>query len=230
VPREKIPRRVVDLRIVRSLPSSGPGFLSLFRVVLRNQYESGESSPPYRYEMVERRGIDSVAIIPFFRGAGPVRVMVKAGFRPAIFLRGLRPAPGERARKRSWTVEAVAGSLKPGETRLSQIRRRAARELREETGYRVRPDDLRSLGAGFFPSHGQCTEKIHLFAVCLDRLSASRPEGDGSINEAETWSLLLEARDLIDRCRAGEIEDPKLEIGVVRLLEQLRRPKRGRLA
>jgi ADP-ribose pyrophosphatase len=127
-------------------------------------------------------------------------------------------------------VEAVAGSLEPGETRLAQIRRRAARELREETGYRVRPDALRSLGAGFFPSHGQCTEKIHLFAVCLDRLAASPAAGDGSINEAETWSLLLEARDLIDRCRAGEIEDPKLEIGVVRLLEHLRRRQRGRLA
>ena len=230
MPREKIPRRVVGLRIVRRLPPSGPGFLSLSRLLLRNEYENGESSPVYRSEMVERRGVDSVAIIPFFRGGGPVRVLVKAGFRPALFLRGLRPAPGEPARKRSWTVEAVAGSLEPGETRVSQIRRRAARELREETGYRVRLDEFRPLGAGFFPSHGQCTEKIHLFSVCLDGRSASLPEGDGSINEAETWSLLLGARDLIDRCRSGEIEDPKLEIGVVRLLERLRRRRRDGLA
>ncbi|HEV8337313.1 MAG TPA: NUDIX domain-containing protein [Candidatus Polarisedimenticolia bacterium] len=230
MPRETIPRRVVGLRIVRRLPPSGPGFLSLFRAVLRNEYESGESSAAYRYEMVERRGIDSVAIMPFFRGASPVRVLVKAGFRPALFLRGSRPAPGEPARKRSWTVEAVAGSLEPGETSVAQIRRRAARELREETGYRVRPEDFRPLGAGFFPSHGQCTEKIHLFAVCLDHRAASLPKGDGSINEAETWSLLLGARDLIARCRTGEIEDPKLEIGVVRLLEHLRRRGRGGLA
>jgi 8-oxo-dGTP pyrophosphatase MutT (NUDIX family) len=171
--------------------------------------------------------MDSVAIIPFLREDGRILIVVKAGFRPALFLRGLQNAPGEGAHSRSLTVEAVAGSLESGEITRQQIRTRGVRELREETGYLARPGDLFALGAGFFPSHGQCTERIHLFGVALSGKAKVPSRGDGSVNEANSWTLMIEAHDLLRRCHSGEIEDPKLEIGVLRLLHSLTGSRRG---
>jgi 8-oxo-dGTP pyrophosphatase MutT (NUDIX family) len=194
-------------------------------VFVRNEYRDGSLSRPYRFEMVERRGVDSVAVIPYFRERGKVWVVLKAGFRPALFLRSSRVAPGEPRRHRTLTVEAVAGSLQPGETSRKAVDRRAVREVAEETGFRVTTSDLLPLGAGFFPSHGQCTEKIHLRTVRVDPERVTTARGDGSVNEAETWTLIVEARDALRRCRRGEIEDPKVEIGVGRLIEVLRRER-----
>ncbi|HMC82649.1 MAG TPA: hypothetical protein VKL61_05390 [Candidatus Polarisedimenticolia bacterium] len=219
MPPPVLPRRVVFLRIVRQIQSKGRSFLALKRLRVRNEYEDGRLSRPYAFEMVERRGIDSVALIPFRHGRERIWILIKAGFRPALFQRGLRRAPGEGIRPRPLTFEAVAGSLEPDEWTDSQIDRRALFELEEETGFRAKPADLISLGAGFFPSHGQCTEKIHLRGVRLDRRRHHAPRGDGSVNESETWTLWVEAVDLIGRCRKGEIEDPKVEIGVQRLLD-----------
>jgi len=227
VPPPVLPRRVLFLRIVRQVQSRGRGFLVLRRLRVRNEYEDGRLSRPYGFEMVERRGIDSVALIPFRHRRGKFWILIKAGFRPALFLRGLRRAPGERIRSRTLTFEAVAGSLEPDEWTDSQIDRRALAELEEETGFRAKPTDLLSLGAGFFPSHGQCTEKIHLRGVRLDRRRHQAPRGDGSINESETWTLWVEALDLMSRCRRGEIEDPKIEIGVLRLLNCPEISKKG---
>ena len=222
-----LPQRVTDLVVLRRYSSRGKGFLSLTRLLVRNVYENGAISRPYRFEMVERRGVDSVALVPFFRRGGRLLVLMKAGFRPALFLRGRRVAPGEGVRSRCIAFEAVAGSLEPNEVTERRIRARAARELREEAGYALPPGHLISLGAGFFPSHGQCTEKIHLFAASLNGARRVRARGDGSVNEADAFSLMLEAGDILRRCRRGEIEDPKLEIGVVRLQAILQGERRS---
>ncbi len=219
MPPPNLPRRVKFLRIVRQFQSGRGRFLSLKRMRVRNEYEDGHVSRSYDFEMVERRGIDSVALIPFRHTRGRVWILIKAGFRPALFQRGLRRAPGEGIRPRSLTFEAVAGSLEPGEWTDAHIDRRALAGLGGETGFHAKPAALITLGAGFFPSHGQCTEKIHLRGVRLDRRGQTPPRGDGSVNESETWTLWVEALDLLGRCRKGEIEDPKVEIGVLRLLE-----------
>jgi len=212
--------------MVRKLPLTDRGLLNLTRVIVRNEYGDGRLSRPYRFEMVERRGVDSVAVIAFHQRRRQTWVVLKAGFRPTLYLRGCRKSPADGVRRRPLTVEAVAGSLEPGDWTEADIDRRAVSELAEETGFQVHARDLISLGAGFFPSHGQCTEKIHLRAVKVNPGSRSRPPGDGSVNESETWTLLVEAGDLLRRSVKGEIEDPKIEIGVRRLLERLK----GRIA
>lgn len=218
------PRRIMGLRVVRRLGTRGRGFLTLSRRLVRNEYEDGSVSRPYRFEMVERKGTDSVAIIPFLRHRRRVWILVKAGFRPALYYRGRGRSPGEKGHGRTLTVEAIAGSLEPGDRTRRDIDRRAVAELKEETGFGTKVSEVLTLGAGFFPSHGQCTEKIHLRSVELDPQRRGDPTGDGSVNEADTWTLLFEARDLIRRCREGEIEDPKIEIGVQRLLARLSPP------
>jgi ADP-ribose pyrophosphatase len=218
-------RRVKGLRIVRRLPSSGPGFLELERYLAKNLYRGGGTSRTYRFEVLHRRGVDAVAIIPFFIDAGARRLMVviKTGFRPGIFLRPRRRPPVKDRRVYTFVREAVAGSLEPRDRGERGIDARARAELIEETGFQPKNRRPTRLGAGFFPSHGQSTEKVHLRAFEIDPSRAARAAGDGSVNEEDSGTLILEAGRILGMCRRGLIEDPKVEIGVRRLLDHLHR-------
>jgi len=217
-------RPVKGLRVVRRLSSAGPGFLTLERVLARNLYRDGRRSPVYRFEVVHRRGADAVAIVPFYF-VRPNRLMIvcKVGFRPGLYTRmRLRPPVRDR-RAYTWVIEAVAGSLEPGDRGERGITARARAELREETGLRPVGSGTYRLGSGFFPSHGQSTEKVHLRAFRVDPERGAPPLGDGSVNEADAGTLAIEARALLRMCLNGTIEDPKIEIGVTRLMRLMGR-------
>lgn len=213
----KRPRRVVGLRILKRLPSSGAGFLTLERFLAKNLYAEGGTSRTYRFEVVHRRGVDAVAILPFFfTGPRCLHIVVKIGFRPGLFLRSRLPLPLPDRRLYRFVREAVAGSLEPSDHGLRGIDARARTELFEETGLRPRGRILR-LGAGFFPSHGQSTERVHLRACEVDPKLAVEPPGDGSVNEQDSGTVALEAETILSMCWRGAIEDPKIEVGVNRL-------------
>lgn len=213
-------RAVKGLKIVRRLPSSGPGFLTLDRFLVRNVYAGGRTSPPYRSEVLHRRGIDAVAIVPFFFAGRPRRLMVicKTGFRPGLSTRSGMPLPVRDRRIYLSVIEAVAGSLEPGDRGEAGVSARARAELLEETGLKPKGGRIIRLGSGFFPSHGQSTEKIHLRAFEVDPRRQVAEAGDGSVNEADSGTIAIEAGRILDMCRSGLIEDPKVEIGVSRLL------------
>jgi 8-oxo-dGTP pyrophosphatase MutT (NUDIX family) len=203
--------------------------LTLQRFVVRNLYDGGRTSRPYRFDVVHRRGVDSVGIIPFFF-EGPRRLMVvfKVGFRPGLYLRRrLRPPAGDR-RVYTSMREAVAGSLEPGDLGARGIDARARAELLEETGLEPRTGRIIRLGSGFFPSHGQSTEKVHLRAAEVVWPHSARAAGDGSVNEADSGTAVMEAGRILEECRKGRIEDPKLEIGVTRLCRLMLHPRIGR--
>jgi hypothetical protein len=185
-------------------------------------YADGRLSPAYRFETMHRRGIDVVALVPFFYERGRLLIVLKEGFRPGLFLRGRLPLPVRDRRRYTVVREAVAGSLEPGDRGERGVDRRARAELLEETGLAPAGGRLLRLGAGFFPSHGQSTEKVHLRAARVDPRRRARPAGDGSVNEADSGLLAMEAGDVLKACRAGFIEDPKIEIGVTRLCRRLR--------
>jgi 8-oxo-dGTP pyrophosphatase MutT (NUDIX family) len=216
-------RPVAGLRILQRLPASGPGFLVLERYRARNLYRDRGASRPYRFEVLHRRGVDAVAILPFyFEGRrGRLMVVCKVGFRPGLYVRSRLRLPVRDRRRYTSVIEAVAGSIEPGDRGESGITSRARKELLEETGLRPLPRRALRLGAGFFPSHGQSTEKIHLRAFEIDPRSARRPEGDGSVNEEDAGTIAIAAPRILVMCRAGLIEDPKLEVGVARLLRSL---------
>jgi len=227
------PRRAVrGLAILAKLPSSGPGFLTLHRYRAKNLYAGGKASRPYRFEILHRRGVDAVAVVPFFRDRDRVMVICNIGFRPGLYTRARLPLPARDRGRYTSIIECVAGSLEPGDRGTTGITARARRELLEETGLVPVRGGTVDLGAGFFPSHGQSTEKVHLRAFEVDPRAARRPDGDGSVNEADAGMIAIEAHRILALCREGGIEDPKLEIGVSRLLRRLgerKTPRRGRL-
>jgi ADP-ribose diphosphatase len=218
------PRRPVQgLRVLARLPASGPGFLRLERYRAVNLYRAGGASRPYRFEVLHRRGVDAVAILPFF-WTEPRRLMVicKIGFRPGLYTRFRLPLPVRDRRRYTSIIEAVAGSLEPGDKGESGITTRARAELLEETGLLPVGRHHPRLGAGFFPSHGQSTEKVHLRAFAVDPSRTCAAPGDGSVNEGDAGTIVIPATRILSMCRQGLIEDPKLEIGVTRLIRVLR--------
>ncbi|HKN47507.1 MAG TPA: hypothetical protein VJ144_06015 [Candidatus Polarisedimenticolia bacterium] len=215
---------------MRRLPSSGPGFLTLERYLAQNLYRGGGVSRPYRFEVMHRRGFDAVAIVPFFFGAPGRRrlmIVIKIGFRPGLFLRARLPLPAPDRRRYTFVREAVAGSLEPEDRGVRGIDARARKELLEETGLRPSGRVMR-LGAGFFPSHGQSTERVHLRAFEVDPARAEAPPGDGSVNEEDSGTVALEPLRLLAMCRRGSVEDPKIEVGVSRLCDLLGYPRTRR--
>jgi ADP-ribose pyrophosphatase len=141
---------------------------------------------------------------------------------PAYFRKELALTVPDR-RENLPLPEAVAGSLEPQDVGLEGFLARVAAEVAEETGFGVRPEEIEPLGGGFFPSHGQSSEKIHLCAVRVVPGAQGAAEGDGSVNEADAPpAVFAPVREILLACARGEIEDPKVEILAWRLCLKLR--------
>jgi 8-oxo-dGTP pyrophosphatase MutT (NUDIX family) len=173
--------------------------------------------------MVHRKGTDSVAIIPyFFNKKGDLNIYLNRGIRPAIYFRKiLRTTVPDRI-ENLYNYEAMAGSIEEDDKGGKDLIARAREEIIEELGYRAKRNQFEKLGAGFYPSHGQSSEKIHLLALLVRPEERMEACGDGSVNEGDSLIVVLEAKKILRMCEKGMIEDPKIEIGVSRLCKKLR--------
>jgi 8-oxo-dGTP pyrophosphatase MutT (NUDIX family) len=198
------------------------GFLVLELLRARHRRKGGKTSPPYVIEVMHRRGVDCVSATLWFRRRdGKIFVGVRRALRASMASRAALKTPLPE-KPRAWFWEAVAGGCEPGDRGMAGLRRRMRREILEETGIRVPSGRLRSLGAGFFPSHGQSTEKIHMFeAEVSPRPLRGAPQAEGERGEEGATLHFVELDEAIRRCVKGVYEDPKLEIGFRRLREKL---------
>jgi ADP-ribose pyrophosphatase len=96
-----------------------------------------------------------------------------------------------------WMVEAVAGTLEPGEPAAAC----AARELTEETGYTCAA--VRFL-ASWYPSPGILDETMHLFHATGLEAGGARPEEDEFVEP-----LLVTKAEAAAMVREGRITDGK---------------------
>lgn len=200
------------------------GFLRLRRLRLVNHYSDGTRSRDYPCDVVTRPHADAVAVVLWHReGSGRVLVHLRVATRAAIWLRRQKRQELVQpdAREFDTIVECVAGVLEGVDTGPAGIHRRAAAESLEEAGFPVRPDDVRVLGAGFFTTPGVTDEKIFLAQVEVDPASAGAIEGDGSVMEEGSSTIVLELGEAIEACRRGEIPDAKTEIGLLRLADAI---------
>src|SRR5688500_9541790 len=82
---------VVDIEVAGDRTggsSCAAGFLKLRRLRLRNVYADGSRSAPYPCDVMSRTHVDAVAIVLFeIDGSRRVRVLLKEGIRPAVYLR-----------------------------------------------------------------------------------------------------------------------------------------------
>jgi 8-oxo-dGTP pyrophosphatase MutT (NUDIX family) len=218
-----MPRReVVAVEISGDLGPGEGGFLTLVRLRCCNRYADGSRSRGYSYEYIHRRGYDAVAIALYCETPGGPLMAYRGGIRVPVYFRRTLPLTVPDDRAYDLIPEAVAGSLEPADEGVSGFLARVVAEVWEEAGFRITPGLVEPLGGGFFPSHGQSSEKIHLCAVRVDPEGAQEPEGDGSVNEADAPPIgFRPVREILLDCAGGVIEDPKIEILARRLCLRL---------
>ena len=197
---------MVGIEEVGEVPEERAPFLDLVRKLYRNRYEDGTTSRPYAYEHVHRKGYDAVAIALYFVDCGRPQMACRMGLRVPAYARKDLPLCLSDRRVNLYTPEAVAGSLEPGDRGLDGFLRRVIAEVEEEAGFTVVPTQVEPLGGGFFPSHGQSSEKVHLVAVRVNPGDASPASGDGSVNEADApppvFSIRSWLRPMARRCHS----------------------------
>jgi ADP-ribose pyrophosphatase len=220
--------RVIGFELVSEERFGEGGFLQLRRTRLRNRHDDGSRSREYLCDFVERpRGLDAVALAIWTRAGSPdgaPRVLVRACLRPPIQLG--RPthevAIPEPADRRLLNPELVAGLIETGDRGEEGIRRRAALEAHEESGYTVSPDDVVLLGASSMPVPGLLPERHYYAAVEIaDPAAAGPTPGDGSPMEEGAEMAWCPLDAAIAMCVRGEIEDSKTELTLRRLRDWL---------
>ena len=201
------------------------GFLKLSRLRLRNRYDDGSESAVYPCDVVARPGSDAVVAVLFEQSSpGQIKILLREGVRPPIYLRKLKTFVHPDAREYRTIAEVVAGIVEdsdpPG---TAGLQRRSANEALEEAGHEIEPAGFQEIGAASFASPGTSDEKI-FYCAAPAPLSAGptrAPEGDGSVMEEFGQLFELELRDAIARCRSGDIPDMKTELALLRLADHL---------
>lgn len=200
------------------------GYLTLERITAVNlgadKGAAKSTSKVYSVEVFHRRGMDCVAIILYRIRGKQIQVAVRKAHRASLAARKGRRLPIADKRKLNPVYEAVAGSLEPGDTGWAGLKKRAAKEVLEETGFVLAGTAIQKLGEGFFPSHGQSTEKLYLTCAEIFKntpLGPQKPDGPDEEGATLQWVVLETA---IKRCVSGMYQDPKLEIGFRRLKDK----------
>lgn len=184
-----------------------PGFLTLSRYQLA--LVQGETrSKAFPYDVVDRRALDAAIMVAHTVGKdGAVEVYLRSAVRPPMQLRpdGVSPI----------TWELPAGLIEPGE----EPRAGAIRELEEELGFVVAPEDMRPLGEWGYPAPGFVGEKHFFFHCRVDPSTIKPPLGDGSPLEEGAVIALVPLKEALAACASGLIRDEKTELALRRLAD-----------
>lgn len=213
--RLDLPKIRLEIVEDRTEESDRRGFLKVRRLAMRNHYPDGSDSRVYAYDVLEREALDAVCVLAHRRGAHGVEVLLRSSLRPPLSMRGLSSIPHPHdGSVVLW--ELPAGLIEPDERGDEGVSGCAARELLEETGYRLPPDRFRPLGAPFFLSPGVLGEMIFVLSVDLTDVSPEEIPGDGSPVEDGSVSVFVPLADALRACAEGTIRDAKTELSLRR--------------
>jgi ADP-ribose pyrophosphatase len=219
------PSSVARIQVLGDAAATTPpdqGFLRLKRYTLVNVDARGARSAPYPCDMVSRRHADAVAVVVWGRDARRrVRVVLRENLRPPVWLRRGKTYVQPDARDFGLIPEIVAGLIETGDVGARGLARRAAAEVAEEVGWRVRPSAVKPLGGPLFASPGITDEKIFFRHVEVDLSARGAPTGDGSVMEQAGRVLILPLDTALRRCDSGAIPDMKTVVGLTRLRTRL---------
>lgn len=179
------------------------GFIRIERADLAFEKFSGEMSGAVRRYRYHRGDVAAVMIYD----SGQDRVLLIRQFRYAVHAR-----TGD-----GWLIECVAGIQEKGEA----IETVARREVLEETGLKLAGLELL---AGYFPSPGGCSDKIHLFLGTLQDPERSLGIHGVAQEEEDIQACWVPLSQALEMARAGRIQDAKTLIGLHMLESRLRRP------
>jgi ADP-ribose pyrophosphatase len=207
-----LPRVSVQVARDRTRESAATGgFLNLRRVDLVATRPDRSASPPFSYDIATRASLDAVVMAAHYLEGGVRRVFLRSAIRPAFALRPIVPLHDGGL----W--ELPAGLIDGGEAPAEA----AARELAEELGFDVDPEDLSPVGPPVFPAPGLIAEIHYFFHVEINPRRRGRPTEDGSVLEEDAAIADVALQDALEHCRRGSIPDAKTELLLRRLAETL---------
>ncbi|MEO0322019.1 MAG: NUDIX domain-containing protein [Myxococcota bacterium] len=207
-----------EVHAEESFPAS-PGWLRLRRLSLSHRIGDAPASPPYGYELVERRATDAVVIALHTAPRAPGatrRVCLRSAVRPPLHFRRELRVPGD-AELGAALWELPAGLVEADEQGEAGLRACAARETLEETGFTVAPEDFVALGAPVFLSPGVLAERLWFFAASVSVAERGVPTEDGSPLEAGARVGFVALAEALRAADAGQLGDAKSELGLRRL-------------
>lgn len=212
-----------ELLVLEELSAPESGFLR--RVSRRLQVRTGQQvSEPFVYDEIDRRSIDAVVVVPYFRESGAegstVFVVLRSALRPPVVLRDPARSPIPEPENRSlW--EVPAGLVEPEEISLEGLRRAASRELLEEAGFEVPQAALEELGPSSFPCPGVLAERHFYFRAEVRPSQQKAPSLDGSALEEAGELVAVPLEVALRAAREGRLADAKTELALRRLKESL---------
>lgn len=216
------PRAVerVEIALVKDLcPPRPGGFLSLHELEVRSVFNDGSASPSYRYEAVLRTPLDAVVVVLTAHVDGEIAVCLRSCARPPAVMRTLCDLPQVQSDETGVLWEVPAGLIESSDRGLEGLKRRAAAETCEETGYFLPTDAFSPMrGAPMYPSSGTLPERLFFMeARVTDVGSRQTPQGDGSHAEAGAVVRWVTLEDAVAMCDDGAIADMKTELAIRRL-------------
>lgn len=189
---------------VKSVRCVYNNFFKIEKAILQHEKFDGTLTEDLvRYNFV--RG-DAIAVLPFDLN------------RKIIYLTEQFRYPAFTASpENGWMTELVAGTIEGDDSPVNT----AVRELTEEIGFQVRPEQLIAIG-NFFPSPGGSSERLFLFAVPVtmaDRTGA----GGGVIAEAEDIRLVEWTFEFaLQKLATNQVHDGKTIVALQWFREYLR--------
>ncbi|SFR49895.1 NUDIX domain-containing protein [Thiomicrospira sp. ALE5] len=160
------------------------GFFHLDRLTYRHSLYAGGLSQPITREL-------------FQRGEAVVVLLYDLEAQQLVLVEQCRAgALAHFQDQQAWLLEPVAGMIDEGETAIEA----AVREVKEEAGCTLEPDQFQFVGQ-FFPSPGGSSEILHLFAAAVS--VANLPKFAGNQQEVEDIRLVTldfqQARQAIEQ-------------------------------
>jgi ADP-ribose pyrophosphatase len=185
-------------------------FKNLFRVIRATlQYRRFDGQMSRRVTRMNFERGDSVGVLLCDRRGDSV-ILVRQ-FRYPVYASLDRDERNGDGSKKAWLLEIVAGVHNTRKT-ISEV---AAKEILEETGYKVK-EELQFITT-IYPSPGGSSEKIHLLIGEVDQQQHTG-EGGGVIAEEEDIQIVvLPFRKALDMIAHGEIRDAKTIIALQHL-------------
>jgi ADP-ribose pyrophosphatase len=212
---------IKEIHVIEERSSTTPwdeGFFKLRRFQLQNEYTDHQKSRVYACDVLERRGVDAVAVFLWYIKDGEPFVFFRECIRPAVYLRKSRPNGIKDDREYPTLIESIAGIIEPEDEGEEGIRMRATIEAVEEAGFVLSPDSAVILGQGSFDAPGVMAEKVFFVAMPCDPTTRGNPKTDGSPFEERGNVFSLSMREAFEWIKTGKLCDMKTEVGLRRLL------------
>jgi len=214
----------IEVELLRDLSLSAEGFLQVRQVELRNRFEDGVVSEPYRYFLVERARLDAVAIVLYRQVGSGLELVLRSQLRPPLAFRNEHAVPLPETEVDAVLWELPAGLVEPEDHGFFGLCARASAETLEEVGVTVSPERFRALGPATALTPGVIAEKMHF--VCAEILDTDVwqvAEGD-SLLESHSRCVFVTLATALEAIDQGVVHDIKTEVGIRRLAASLLSP------